>query len=404
MASGFRFDPPRVQLSCELGWVLARAFGPVSAPWHGAGSINPEPVVEIAERLDLAERIAARTSSAVIAAEAAKVAAAGFQRAHTGCVARALVVERVCGEVAGIGADLGVPVVFLKGAALQLGGWIEPGSRSMGDVDLLVPGGSARRFQDALIAAGCNSPEAPEAEHQLQLLTHPSGMGVEVHRMVPGVRLDGGSSATSEQLIERDLCRAIDALPDGGLVPDRSVLAAHALVHGLAQHGLSPDNYPWSRFLADVQDLGLGAAGGREFLDTVMPWIGRDVGLEEVEAVLELVDRLGGGEDPLELAAGDDRPAALLQHLVAGALDDDYVQSMRLARRTQHLSDRPRWRRLAVDGWRTVWLTRPQVDKLYGVPKSALGYWGWRLWRPFDLIGRAWRYGVSAARHRVRRR
>ena len=42
-----------------------------------------------------------------------------------------------------------------------------------------------------------------------------------------------------------------------------------------------------------------------------MPWIERDVGLDEVEAVLELMDRLGGGEDPLEIAAGDDRPAAI---------------------------------------------------------------------------------------------
>jgi hypothetical protein len=404
MTSGFRFDPPRVQLSCELGWVLARAFGPVSVSSESMSGLGGELALEIAERLDLAERIAARTPSGVISAVLGETAAAGFQRAHTGCVARSLVVERVAGEVAGIAADLGVPLVFLKGAALQLGGWIEPGSRSMGDVDVLVPDESARRFEDALIAAGCDSPEAPEAEHQLQLLTHPTGLGVEVHRLIPGVRLDGGSSATAEQVIERGLCRSIEALPGKSFVPDQQILAAHVLVHGLAQHGLSPDNYPWSRVLADVQDLGHEAADGLEILGSVMPWIKRDVGLEEIEAVLELMDRLGGGEDPMEIAAGDDRPAAILHHLVAGALDDEYVQSMRLARRTQHFSDQPRWRRLAVEVWRTVWLTRPQVDKLYGVPKSALGYWGWRLWRPFDLVGRAWRYGVAALRHRGRRR
>ncbi len=237
----------------------------------------------------------------------------------------------------------------------------------------------------------------------MQLLTHPTGLGIEVHRLIPGVRLDGGSSATAEQVIERGLCRKLEALPGESYAPEQQVLAAHVLVHGIAQHGLSPDNYPWSRFLADVQDLQLGAAGGSEILDAVMPWIERDARTEEVGAVLELVDRLGSGEDPLELAAGEDRPATLLRHLVAGAFDDDYVQSMRLARRTQHLSDQPRWRRLAVDGWRTVWLTRPQVDKLYGAPKSELGYWGWRLWRPFDLVGRAWRYGLAAVRHRVRR-
>ncbi len=158
MVSGFRFDPPRVRLSCELGWVLTRAFGPVVVSPETVRGLRGEAALEIAERLDLAERIAARTSAAVIAAEAGEIAAAGFQRAHTGCVARALVVERVCGEMAGVGAALGVPVVFLKGAALQLGGWIEPGSRSMGDVDVLVPGGSARRFEDALIEAAAILP------------------------------------------------------------------------------------------------------------------------------------------------------------------------------------------------------------------------------------------------------
>ena len=108
MVSGFRFDPPRVQLSAELGWVLARAFGPSSTTLHRAGELRGDRALEIAESLDLAERIAARTSLSVIAAETGEVAAEGFQRAHTGCVARSLVVDRVCGEVAGIGAALGV--------------------------------------------------------------------------------------------------------------------------------------------------------------------------------------------------------------------------------------------------------------------------------------------------------
>ena len=115
MASGFRFDPPRVELSCELGWVLGRAFGPSSTTLRRSGELRGDLVLELAESLDLAERIAVRTSLSVIAAEAGEVAAARFQRAHTGCVARSLVVDRVCGEVAGIGAALGVPVVFLKG-------------------------------------------------------------------------------------------------------------------------------------------------------------------------------------------------------------------------------------------------------------------------------------------------
>ena len=303
-----------------------------------------------------------------------------------------------------MGAELGVPVVVLKGAALQLGGWIESGSRSMSDVDALVADAAARAFQAALVERGCRSPEAPESEHQLQLLKHPTGLGVEVHRMIPGVRMEGGRSATAEQLFERGLVRAVDGMPGECRVPLPEVLLAHALVHGIAQHGLAPDNYPWSRFLADIQDLGAAGAGSREIAGTIGPWIEGDVAPDEVGAVLELMDRFGRGEEALEIAAGGDSPAKLIRHLVAGATMPAYVESMRLARRARGLSDQPRWKKLAVDGWRTVWLTRTQVDQLYGPPKSELGYWGRRLWRPFDLVGRAWRYGLAAARHSARRR
>jgi len=404
MASGFRFDPPRAALSAEVGWVLSRAFGPPSAPWNESGGIRGQRANEIAESFDLAERITARTAAALLVEEVGEAGFAVFQRASTGCVARALVVKQVCEEVSVVAKDLGVPVVFLKGAALHLGGWIESGSRSMSDVDVLVPDSSARRFQDALIAGGCRSPEAPEAEHQLQLLTHPTGLGIEVHRMIPGVRLSGGHSATADELLAGGLCGQAGGLTRVSLVPEHSVLSAHALVHGIAQHGLTPDTYPWSRFLADVQDLGAGGSGLREDLDTILPWIIRDVAPLEVEAVIDLIERLGRGEDPINVAAGDDHAALLIHHLVAGAVDDEYVRTMRLTRQLQGPSDKARWRRLVLDGWRTLWLTRPQVDKLYGKPKSALGYWGWRLWRPFDVVGRACGYGWAAGRHRFKRR
>ncbi len=319
-------------------------------------------------------------------------------------MARALVVERVCPEVSALAADLGVPVVFLKGAALQLGGWIEAGSRTMSDIDVLVSAVSARQFQDALIERGCHSPEAPEAEHQLQLLTHPTGLGIEVHKMIPGVRLTGRRSASAEEVLGGDLCRQADGLTEGSFAPEHAILAAHALVHGVAQYGLSPDTYPWSRFLADLQDLGAGTAGWHEVRDSVLPWIARDVALEEAGAVTDLMERLGRGEDPMEVAAGVDHAAAMIHHLVAGVTNEDYVRAMHLTRQLQGPSDTPRWRRLVSDGWRTLWLTRPQVDKLYGVPSSGLGYWGWRLWRPFDLVGRAWRYGAAAVRHRMKQR
>ena len=39
--------------------------------------------------------------------------------------------------------------------------------------------------------------------------------------------------------------------------------------------------------------------------------------------------------------------------------------------------------------------TKAQIDILFGPPRTELGYWGWRLWRPFDLVLRAARYGFA---------
>jgi hypothetical protein len=61
-----------------------------------------------------------------------------------------------------------------------------------------------------------------------------------------------------------------------------------------------------------------------------------------------------------------------------------------------------RSKRLLRDAWRTVWLTDTQIEQIYGLPDSFLGYWARRLWRPFDLVGRTIRFGLAWARHRFR--
>ncbi|MFZ5786942.1 MAG: hypothetical protein ACOY3Y_10920, partial [Acidobacteriota bacterium] len=53
--------------------------------------------------------------------------------------------------------------------------------------------------------------------------------------------------------------------------------------------------------------------------------------------------------------------------------------------------------------WHSLVLTRGQVDAVYGGPRSAMGYFGMRVWRPFDVMLRALRYGASWARRRLAR-
>jgi len=398
MRSGFRFDPPRVEVGAELRWLLWRAFGPAGEAMPDGGDVDAEAATDLARRFDLAARIGARTPIEVLEAELGQAAAAQLRDAYTSVAARYLVADRVCRDIAAAAGALGLDVVFLKGAALHLAGKVAPGSRNMGDVDVLAPEEGARRLQAALVEAGCKAFEARESEHQLQFLTHPMGMGVEVHKIIPGVRLGGGSSVTADELIQRGLVLQAPRLDEGCFVPNDEVLLAHLLVHGIAQHGLSPQGYPMARMLADVQDLGPGPP----IWEAACRWIERDASCEEVEAVAGLVRRLGAGEDPAALAVGDNDEGALLRHLLAGVLDEGYAQSMKFRSLTAKPKDAGSARALAKTMRGALFPTKAQIDILYGPPRSELGYWGRRLWRPFDLVGRAWRYGLAWVAHRLR--
>ena len=404
MRSGFRFDPPRVEAGVDLRWLLWRAFGPAGEALAGVVDVDAEAVTEWAKRFDLAARVGARTPPETLSAELGPVSARWFRTQHAEAAARYLIVGSVSRELAEAGRLLEIPLVFLKGAAVQLGENVAAGSRNMGDIDVLAPEDGARRLQAALVEAGCKAYKARESEHQLQFLTHRSGFGIEIHKIIPGVRLDGESSATAGELIEQGLVRPAPGLEDGCYLPTDEVLLAHVLVHGIAQHGLSPQGYPMARMLADVQDLGFDEAGWASFLDGGFSWIAADVSREEVEAVFGLVWRLEAGEDPAEVAASEGGAGTLLRHLVAGVTNEAYAHSMKF----RSLADKPRdmgWVRAMAKTMRGALLpTEAQIDILYGPPRSGFGYWAWRLWRPFDLVVRAGRYGAAWVEHRLRRR
>ena len=400
MRSGFRFDPPQVEISAELRWLLWRAFGPAGEGLAGVADLDTEAVTGLAQSFDLAARVGARTPPEALTSELGSETARRFRKEHAGAAARYLLAGQLCRELAEAARQLEVPLVFLKGAALQLGENLTAGSRNMGDIDVLAPEDGARRLQATLVEAGCKAYEAPESEHQLQLLTHRSGLGIEVHKIIPGVRLGGGSSATAGVLIEKGLVRPAPGRGDGCYLPGEEVLLAHLLVHGIAQHGLSPQGYPMSRMLADVQDLG----AGDDVWQAARRWIERDASREEVEAVAGLAGRLAAGEDPAAMVAGDDDTGALLRHLLAGVLDEGYARSMKFRGLTASPRDAGRARALAKMMRGALLLTKAQIDILYGPPRTELGYWGWRLWRPFDLVLRAGRYGAAWISHRSKSR
>jgi hypothetical protein len=389
-------------MSPEVLWMLRRAFGPPGAPAPG---VDPEAALLLCGRFDLAGRVAARQGRPRLAAELGEKGAAGFARAQASAAGMGMRLSVLASRLAEAAAERGIPLVFLKFAALELSGALAPGSRSACDVDALVPAERAAELQAALVARGFTASGLPGLEHQLPALAGPEGV-VELHRVLLGVRLDGRSSATFADLERKALLLPLAALPGHATVPVPAVAAAYALVHGLGQHGWWPKSYSLFKMVGDLLDL-LDRVGGAESQESALfaqmsAWIAADVPASEVVAMGILARALAAGDDLSTWGESNTPAAVLLRHLLAGLLDPAYERSLRLGLFRSTPSDRPAPVRLARTLFRTVFLTRGQVDALYGPPRGgALGYLGRRLWRPVDLAGRLLRYGASAWKARA---
>jgi hypothetical protein len=397
-----RFRPPPVVMSPAVLWMLRRAFGPPGAP---APEVTSAAALALCRRFDLAGRVAARQGRGRLAVELGAGGAAGFAREQVAAAGMGMRLSALASRVAEAAAELGIPLVLLKFAALELSGALAPGSRSACDVDLLVPETGAEALQAALAARGFSPSGLPGLEHQLPALAGPEGV-VEIHRILLGVRLAGDRSATFADLEREGLLLPLPELPGRAAIPTPAVAIAYALVHGLGQHGWWPQSYSLFKMMGDLIDLGFGGSGGSGGVEVgggsldfpaVGTWIAADVPPAEVEAARRLAAALAAGDDLAAWGESGEPAALLLRHLLAGLLDPGYERSLRLGLFRGQPSDRPAPSRLARTLFRTVFLTRGQVDALYGPPRGgALGYLGRRLWRPLDLAGRLLRYGASA--------
>ncbi|HEX9944543.1 MAG TPA: nucleotidyltransferase family protein [Thermoanaerobaculia bacterium] len=380
-----RFRPPLLAIPAEVRWMLLRAFGPAGAPFPGP--LEPAAVLAMARRFEVSARIAARQGRQRLAAELGSEAAADFGRDRAAAAAVGMRLMMGARRVAETAAGLSIPLAFLKFAALEGGGVLAAGSRGACDVDVLAPEERTGELWRALAAAGWRGAEGPGYEHQLPALASAEGGTVEVHRVLLGVRLEGGS-ATWEALDRRGLLVPLPDFPGRCSAPAPEVQAAHALVHGIGQHGYWPSSYSLLKMAADLIDLGA-------LTDRAIAWVAKDVPAAEADAVRRLCARLAAGEDP----AGWEGPEeTLLRHVLAGRLDPEYERSLRLGLFQPQPSDRPRAVQLARAVLGAVFLSDAQVDAIYGRPRSRLGYLGRRLARPFDLLLRLGRYGWARQR------
>jgi hypothetical protein len=347
--TGLRFLPPNWHWTREQRWILLRAFGPIGQ--EARPPDDPERAVREAQTLGLAERIAARNSDDRLVAELGPAPAAALVNARERARTRATGLLDVVREVAGSAAAARIPVVPLKGAALHLAGYVRPGARPAGDVDILVPAGRAAKLSDRLRARGWSQPSVVSGDHELSPLVDAQGRVVDLHRYIPGVRVPAGKRrfARVGALQGAGLLEPPATGAAGLLLPSRHLLVAHVTVHAIAQHGFVPHSYPITRALADLCDLGVATSHN----EGAWVLITRDVRPEELSAVESLCRLLGEGncaflDDPASA------PRALLAHVVAGAFDDRYRESLMVPALVHRLAEDSRLLAILRGSWRAV--------------------------------------------------
>ena len=373
--------------------MLLRAFGPFERAW--SEPLDLDEVWRLAGAFDLVPRIAGRLGPDVLRRETGEEAGERWLRTYRLTAASNLQFIAFARKLAGIAKGLGFPVAFLKGTALGLSAVVPLGWRPACDIDLLVPPNRLEELRAALVREGFVSSKLPGHEHQMPPLHHPSWPMVELHRHIPGLRLNGGrSSATFDDLERLGLLEQGTQAPEGSFLPVKKVLVAHCLVHGLVQHGPAPSSYPPFRAIADLIDLGFGDEA--EPLPATFRLDRLDD--EAVETARSLVRHLMQGVTP-DLVTGEAPQSRLLRHFIVGATDERYREALKANPRS-FLGPSEKSAPLAFLSavHHALFISRPEVDAIYGRQKSSAGYLYRQVMRPADLLVRAVRYAIQAVR------
>lgn len=322
-----RFDPPPARATPELAWILARTF---AAPDLAVPRPrDPRHAVALALDLDLLGRIASRIPASQLArelGEPGQQAALGERRSVAASTLRVL---RTAHRVADAAEHAGLQVAFLKGAALHLSGHALVSARRTSDVDVLAPRDRAEDLQHALMDRGFVPRGTSRSPHHLAPLAQPHDPWVEVHLEIPGCRVPGSPGSMDFRALDLDdHLRPVAALGGRAFVPAPAMLAAHALVHGIDDHGFGADRYPLLRMPCDLADILTGVPDAPAIAAQITRIVGASVSAVEVQAALHMVDRLERGD--LSILGEPTPSGTLLSHLLAGSLDPDYRNALRL--------------------------------------------------------------------------
>ncbi|HJS59320.1 MAG TPA: nucleotidyltransferase family protein [Vicinamibacteria bacterium] len=260
-ASRFRFRPTVHSVTAEERWCLVRAFALQGTP---APDVRAERAVDVARALGFATRIVGRLGPTALQDQLGVEAARAFMHDYAVALGQSQTLARAARAAAEAAAQIQAPLVLLKRAALVALGLVDDAQREAVDVDVLVAEERLATLEARLVSGGWRSGQSPPADHQAAPLTDPDGAMVELHRFVPGLRVEG--SRREARLADLERAGGLVPLndwPARTFAPAHDVLAAHTLVHGLHQHGLAPASYQLARTLADLADLEAGGCALR---------------------------------------------------------------------------------------------------------------------------------------------
>ncbi|HKO49584.1 MAG TPA: nucleotidyltransferase family protein [Polyangiaceae bacterium] len=323
-ARSLGFRPPQLVLDAELEWVLERALGPLT--WAPTAAISGQRLVDIALRLDLASRIAARQPRERIEREMGADAAQRLREQYVATVARGALLDHALHGLLEQARTSDIACILLKYAALNRMGVLRVGSRVASDIDVLVPHARAREFQAILIRNGYQDLGLPESSHQLPALRDPNGVMIELHLHVPLVTLGPAQSfAGAEDL----LAAGLTVQADNALIPDAAVVAAHAIGHGLMQHAQVPQVYSPIKTFADLADLQLLRPN---IIEQARTYLSNTMTPEDLDSVRTLARALPEGDLDTAMTGG---AGIILRHALASQLDHGYAIRLRLGSVTQ---------------------------------------------------------------------
>jgi putative nucleotidyltransferase-like protein len=319
------FRPPPLVLDAELEWVLQRALGPLT--WRPTKPLSGPRLIDVALRLDLAARIAARQPRDLVEAEMGLTGAQRLREQYVATVARGALLDQALDQLLERAAAAGVSCILLKYAALNRMGVLRVGSRVASDVDVLVPHARAREFQALLKESGYQDLSLPESSHQLPALVGPNGVLVELHLHIPLVTLGQGQAfAGAEDL----LAVGLTVQSDRAQLPDPAIVAAHAIAHGLMQHAQVPQVYSPLKTFADLADL---QRTKPDVVEGACAYLSRTMTANDLTSVQMLARALHDGDLASAMEGG---PGLILRHALASQLDHRYAIRLRLGSLTEH--------------------------------------------------------------------